>query len=55
MNSSLENALKETWEKKEKFYQDTKGMTMIQILEKIEGKKFSLKTENIPETVKENR
>jgi hypothetical protein len=48
MNSSLEYALKETWEKKEKFYEDTKGLTMIEILEKIEGKKFNLKNNNEP-------
>ncbi|GHV86001.1 hypothetical protein AGMMS50230_16090 [Spirochaetia bacterium] len=45
-NSPLENALKETWEKKEKFYEDTKGLSMIEILEKIEGKKFNLKHKN---------
>jgi hypothetical protein len=59
MNSSLEHALKETWEKKEKFYEDTKGLTMIEILEKIEGKKFNLKNKskdkNLLETVEENR
>jgi hypothetical protein len=44
MNSALENALKENWEKKEKFYEDTKDLTMIEILEKIEGKKFNSET-----------
>jgi hypothetical protein len=40
INSSLEKALKETWEKKEKFYEDTKDMSIIEILEKIEGEKI---------------
>jgi hypothetical protein len=46
--SSLEKALKETWEKKDKFYEDTKGLRMIEIIEKIEGKKFEMNSgENI--------
>ncbi|MDR1936732.1 MAG: hypothetical protein LBS49_14365 [Candidatus Accumulibacter sp.] len=44
MTSSLENALKETWEKKEKFYEDTKNLTIMEIMEKIEGKKFNVET-----------
>jgi hypothetical protein len=51
MNSSLEKALKETWEMKEKFYEDTKGLSMIEILEKIEGKKFNLKNKEEKDTV----
>lgn len=39
-NSSLEKALQETWEKKEKFYHDTKNLSIMEILEKIEGRKF---------------
>ncbi|MDR0551713.1 MAG: hypothetical protein LBG72_06815 [Spirochaetaceae bacterium] len=39
-NSSIEKALKETWEKKEKFYEETKKLSIMEILEKIEGKKF---------------
>ena len=56
MNSSIERALKETWEKKEKFYEDTKGLSMIEILEKIEGKKFNLKIKDKknPEPVLQN-
>jgi hypothetical protein len=55
-NSSIEKALKETWEMKEKFYEDTKGLSMIEILEKIEGKKFNLKNKDKtnPELVLEN-
>ena len=45
MNSSLEKALKETWEKKEKFYEDTKGLSIKEILERIEGKKLIQKDE----------
>jgi hypothetical protein len=45
MSSSLEKALKETWEKKEKFYEDTKGLSIREILEKIEGKQSMQKKE----------
>ena len=42
----LEKALEETWKNKEKFYEDTKHMSIMEILEKIEGKKFNIeKTE----------
>ena len=54
MNSSLEKALKETWENKEKFYEDTKHLSIMEIIEKIEGKKFNAKnthTENTGEKV----
>jgi hypothetical protein len=53
MNSSLEKALKETWEKKEKFYEDTKGLSIREILERIEGKKFIQENEdtNVLKTV----
>jgi hypothetical protein len=40
MSSSIEKALKETWEKKDKFYEDTKNLSIMEILERIEGKKF---------------
>jgi len=40
MNSSLEKALEGTWKNKEKFYEDTKHLNIMEILEKIEGKKF---------------
>jgi hypothetical protein len=42
MNSSLEKALEETWKNKEKFYEDTKHLNIIEILEKIEGKEFKI-------------
>ena len=41
MNNSLENSLKETWKNKEKFYEDTRDLSIIEIIEKIEGKKFT--------------
>jgi hypothetical protein len=46
MINSLEKALKETWENKEKFYEDNKNLTIIEILEKIEGRKFNTKRES---------
>jgi hypothetical protein len=42
MNNSLEKALKETWRNKEKFYEDTKHLSIMEIIEKIEGKKFEI-------------
>ena len=43
MNNSLEKALEETWKNKEKFYEDTKHLTIMEIIEKIEGRKFETK------------
>jgi uncharacterized protein YllA (UPF0747 family) len=43
MNSSLEKALEGTWKNKEKFYEETKHMNIMEIIEKIEGKKFNIK------------
>jgi hypothetical protein len=34
----LEKALEETWKNKEKFYEDTKGLSMLEIITKIENK-----------------
>jgi hypothetical protein len=31
-NESLEKALEKTWKNKEKFYADTKGLSMLEIL-----------------------
>ena len=41
MNNSLEKALGETWKNKEKFYEDNKHLSIREIIEKIEKKKFS--------------
>jgi hypothetical protein len=43
MNNSLEKALKETWKNKEKFYEANKHLSIMEIIEKIEGKKFEIK------------
>ena len=37
-NNELEKALKETWKNKEKFYEDNKGLSMFEIIKKIENK-----------------
>ena len=54
MNNSLEKALSETWKNKEKFYEDNKHLSIREILEKIEGKKFTnntLKEKNISKDI----
>ena len=38
MNNVLEKALEETWKNKEKFYEDTKGLSMAEIIRKVENK-----------------
>jgi hypothetical protein len=37
-NEDLEKALEETWKNKEKFYEDTKGLSMLEIIREIENK-----------------
>ena len=37
-NDELERALEGTWKNKEKFYEDTKGLSMVEIIKKIEMK-----------------
>jgi len=37
-NDGLEKALNETWKNKDKFYEDTKGLSMLEIIKKIEAK-----------------
>ena len=37
-NEILEKALKETWENKEKFYEETKIFSMLEIVKTIENK-----------------
>jgi hypothetical protein len=34
----LEKALEETWQNKDKFYEDTKGVSMLEIITEIENK-----------------
>jgi hypothetical protein len=43
-NDGLERALEETWKNKEKFYEDTKGLSMTEIIKSVEDK---YKTRNI--------
>jgi len=38
MNNGLEKALEETWKNKEKFYEDTKELSTLEIIKKIEDK-----------------
>ena len=37
-NNGLEKALEETWRNKERFYEDTKGLSMVEIIKGIEKK-----------------
>ena len=37
-NEDLEKALEETWKNKEKFYEETKGLSMSEIIRSIENK-----------------
>ena len=37
-NEDLEKALEETWKNKEKFYEETKGLSMLEIIRGIENK-----------------
>jgi hypothetical protein len=37
-NDGLERALEETWKNKERFYEDTKGLSMLEIIKGIEDK-----------------
>jgi hypothetical protein len=37
-NDELEKALEGTWKNKEKFYEDTKDLSMVEIIKKIEEK-----------------
>ena len=42
MNNILENALKETWDIKENFYEKNKNLTLKDIILKIEKKEYSI-------------
>ncbi|MDR2591669.1 MAG: hypothetical protein LBC59_02545 [Chitinispirillales bacterium] len=37
-NEGLEKALEETWRNKERFYEDTKGLPVLEIVREIENK-----------------
>jgi hypothetical protein len=49
MNNILENALKETWEIKDNFYEKNKNLSLKEIILKIENKKYNINAENKPE------
>ena len=38
MNNELEKALEETWANKDKFYEETKGLSMLEIVKQIESR-----------------
>jgi hypothetical protein len=46
MNNILENALKETWDIKDDFYEKNKHLSLKEIILKIESKKYNIKTES---------
>jgi hypothetical protein len=37
-NEGLEKALEETWKNKERFYEETKNLSMVEIIKEIENK-----------------
>jgi hypothetical protein len=43
----LEEALKSTWEAKDRFYEENKHLTTKQFIEKIEGRKYNFTDEDI--------
>jgi hypothetical protein len=44
---TLEAALKPFWEEQDRFYEKNKQLTMRQLLEKLEGRKFDFSDEEI--------
>jgi hypothetical protein len=46
MNNILENALKETWDIKDDFYEKNKNLSLKEIVLKIENKKYTINIEN---------
>jgi hypothetical protein len=47
MMNTLEEALKSTWEAKDRFYEENKHLTTKQFIEKIEGRKYDFTDEDI--------
>ena len=45
MNNILENALKETWDIKDNFYEKNKNLSLKEIVLKIEKKKYNINTD----------
>jgi hypothetical protein len=46
MNNILENALKETWDIKDDFYEKNKNLSLKEIILKIENKKYNVAEDN---------
>jgi hypothetical protein len=46
MNNMLENALKETWDIKNDFYEKNKNLSLKEMILKIENKKYNINAEN---------
>ena len=46
-NDLLEKTLEETWKNKERFYEDTKGLSMLEIITRIENK-YKVRGEDVP-------
>lgn len=42
--NKVPEALRKTWEAKEAFYEKNKGLSIHEVLEKLEGKKFPRKS-----------
>jgi len=53
-NDVLEKALEETWKNKEKFYEDNKGLSMLEIIKGLE-KKYKVRETAHNESVKVDR
>jgi hypothetical protein len=51
MNNILKNALKETWEIKNDFYEKNKNLSLKEIILKIENKDYNIKVENKKEPI----
>jgi hypothetical protein len=51
MNNILENALKETWDIKDDFYEKNKHLSLKEIVLKIENKEYNIKVENKKEPI----
>jgi hypothetical protein len=50
----LENALRETWDIKDDFYEKNKNLSLKEIILKIENKNYNIKTENKEEPIVRN-
>jgi hypothetical protein len=46
MNNILENALKETWDIKDDFYENNKKFSLKEIILKIENEKYNINIKN---------